>query len=298
VGLVVAAYWLWARPSQLAWGAWPEELARPMPGDELDTTPTFLSTRAISIDGTPEQIWPWLLQMGYSRAGFYGYDILENVGSPRGLASADQIVPELQHFKVGDEVPISAAASAVFYAIEPNQYLIWAGATGPKPGGFTWALYPAEAGQTRLVVRIRWTHHSPAQPVLFGLDLFTEFADHLAVRKVLQGVKDRVEGHPEPAALTNLEFAVYVAAALIFALATLLLVACPLTPGRWFTVLASGAGWLITWYAPLPLWAAVLIEAALLGGLWRAFIVAAPRAASRPVPAAVVREDHPASPVF
>jgi hypothetical protein len=116
-----------------------------MPGDELDTTPTFLSTRAVTIAGTPEQIWPWLLQMGYGRAGFSGYDILENLGSPRGLDSADHIVPEFQHFKVGDAVPISGAASAVFYAVEPNQYLVWAGLASQKPGGFTWALYPAEA---------------------------------------------------------------------------------------------------------------------------------------------------------
>lgn len=84
-GLVLIVYLLWARPYQLRWGATNDEVARPMPGDELDPTPTFLANRAITINGTPQEIWPWLLQMGYGRAGYYGYDILENLGSPRGI---------------------------------------------------------------------------------------------------------------------------------------------------------------------------------------------------------------------
>ena len=85
VGLVMMAYLRWARPYQLRWGATQEEEQRPMPGDELNPNPKFLATRAITIEGKPEDIWPWLMQMGYRRAGFYGYDILENLGSPRGI---------------------------------------------------------------------------------------------------------------------------------------------------------------------------------------------------------------------
>ena len=140
LGLVMAAYLLWARPYQMRWGATDEEVNWPMPGDELDPDPTFLATRAITIAGTPEEIWPWLIQMGYGRAGFYGYDILENLGSTRGIRSADRILPELQHFKVGDEVPLSSVARVVFHAIEPNRYLIWSGQAAEFPGGFTWAL--------------------------------------------------------------------------------------------------------------------------------------------------------------
>ncbi|HEY3311816.1 MAG TPA: hypothetical protein VGK00_09270 [Anaerolineales bacterium] len=93
-GVVMALYLFWARPYQLRWGATGEEINRPMPGDEINPNPTFLATRAITIDATPEKIWPWLLQMGYGRAGFYAYDIFENIGSPRGIRSADYIVPE------------------------------------------------------------------------------------------------------------------------------------------------------------------------------------------------------------
>src|SRR5215207_4131728 len=171
VGLVMMAYLLWARPYQLRWGATDEEVQRPMPGDELNYNPKFLATRAITIEGKPEDIWPWLMQMGYRRAGFYGYDILENLGSPRGIRSADRILPELQHFTVGDEVPISLAGSLEFYAIEPNRYLIWGGY--PGGGGLTWALYPVDEKHTRLVSRIRWSH-SWRKPSQLALDLITE----------------------------------------------------------------------------------------------------------------------------
>src|SRR5215204_7695762 len=96
LGLVMTAYLRWARPYQLRWGATDEEVQRPMPGDELNPNPKFLATRAITIEGKPEDIWPWLMQMGYRRAGYYGYDIMENLGRPRQSRSADHILPEVQ----------------------------------------------------------------------------------------------------------------------------------------------------------------------------------------------------------
>ena len=268
LGLVMAAYLLWARPYQLRWGATDAEVNRAMPGDELDSHPTFLATRTITIDGTPQQIWPWLIQMGYTRAGFYGYDILENIGSPRGLESAVTVIPQFQQFKAGDEVPISSASTMVFNAVEPNRYLIWSGKDGV--GGFTWALYPLDADHTRLVSRIRWTHHW-AQPGLFAFDLFTEFSDHLAVRKVLQSVKGRVENHIEPMAVGTIEFAIYPASALVFLAGIVLNLLRPLTWRGWLLGLAAGAAWLVTWYAPLPIWIGALLELMVLWGLFTAF---------------------------
>jgi hypothetical protein len=255
IGVVKAAYLLWARPYQLRWGATDEEVQRPMPGDELNLSPKFLATRAITVEATPEEIWPWLIQMGYKRAGFYGYDIVENVGSPHGMFSAQRIVPEFQHFKVGDEVPISPAGGLVFYAIEPNRYLIWSGE--PGWGGFTWALYPVDENHTRLISRIRWSH-SWKKPGQLGLDLLTEFTDHLAVRKILQGVKGRAEGRIEPMTQANMEFAGYLASALIFLGAIVLILVRPLTWLRWLAGLAAGAVWLITWYAPVSKWIGVI----------------------------------------
>jgi hypothetical protein len=269
--LVMAVYLLWARPYQLHWGATADEISQPMPGDELDPNPTFLATRAITIAGTPAQIWPWLLQMGFGRAGYYGFDILENAGSPSGPASADRVQAELQNYQVGDKVPISPEAEDVFYAIEPNNYLIWAGQTGINPGGFLWALVPLDQSHTRLVSRIRWTHHSISQPSLLSLDIFTDFTDHLAVRKILQGVKGRVEGNNEPAALTNLEFFSYIFTFLIFLAALVLMLVRPFSWIRALAGLAAGFGWLLAWYAPMPWWLGTLLEIPILIGLYQAF---------------------------
>lgn len=270
VGLVLAAYLLWARPYQFHWGATDEEITRSMPGDELNTNPKFLATRAITINGTPKEIWPWLVQMGYGRAGFYGYDILENLGSPRGIHSAEGILPEFQNFKVGDVVPISPAANMYFYAIEPNKYLVWAGKTGGTYGAFTWALYPQDASHTRLVSRIRWSHHW-TQPGMLGLDLFSEFSDHIAVREILQGVKGRVEGYSKPMAQANIEFVIYVLAALWFFAALVLVLLRPLAWRGWLAGLVAGITWLVVWYSPVSIWVGAVLELFVVGALVRAF---------------------------
>jgi hypothetical protein len=270
LSIIFAAYLVSARPYQLHWGATQQEIARPMPGDELDAHPTFLATRAITITGTPHEIWPWLVQMGYDRGGYYGYDIIENIGSERGPDSAERIVPELQDVKVGDEVPISDLGSWVFHAIEPERYFIWTGETADSGLGFTWALYPIDESHTRLVSRIRWSHQW-SQSSQIGTDLFTEFTDHLAVRKILQGVKGRVEDRIEPTAWTNTEFAIYVAIALTFVVAMVLLVVRSFSWGRWLAGLAAGGVWLISWYAPIPIWMGAVLLVGSVYGLWRAY---------------------------
>lgn len=262
IALIMAAYMLWARPYQLNWGATDQEMTQAMVGDHLDPDPEFFATRAITITGTPEEIWPWLLQMGYGRAGYYGYDIVENIGSPRGIHSADRILPEFQKFKAGDEVPISSVASMVFYDIEPNRHVIWTGTN--QKGSFIWSLYPIDEDHTRLISRIRWSFHW-TEPSLLSLDLFTEFSDYLAVREILYGIKGRVENQIEPMFKQNIEVGIYVLTALIFTITLLSLLIRRLTLKRWLTALAAGAVWLLTWFSPLPIWVGVGLELLVLG---------------------------------
>jgi hypothetical protein len=177
--LLSAVYVLAIRPSALRWGATAEEVARSMPGDDLVSSPSFSATRGITIQGRPEDIWPWLVQIGYGRAGFYGYDLIENLGSGTGIRSAGSILPELQHPKAGDVLPISAVASLVFDSIHQDNYLVWRADTTPSDGSFIWALYPVDEHHIRLISRIRLRYHWTDRRIL--LDLFTEFADHVAV---------------------------------------------------------------------------------------------------------------------
>lgn len=269
LAVVFAFYVFLARPYQLQWGATNQEVNRPMPGDELRPNPDFLATRAITIEDNPEKIWPWLLQMGYGRAGFYGYDILENLGSERGVRSAEEILPEYQELRPGDEVPISPVVSLFFVEIEPNKYVIWSDMKEEYPSAFTWALYPNGPNQTRLISRIGWQYHW-TDPGSLLLDIFTEFTDHLAVREILHGVKGRVEGEFQPLTRQTIEFGIYLLTLLIFIISLFTLLLRPLTWRIFGVSLVAGGGWLFNWYAPISVWSGMIISALVILGLFRA----------------------------
>jgi hypothetical protein len=86
----------------LRWGATDAEVASTMPGDAIVPDPSLDATRALTIDAPPAQVWPWIVQIGTGRAGFYSYDLFDNGARP----SADRILPELQDTQVGDWVPM------------------------------------------------------------------------------------------------------------------------------------------------------------------------------------------------
>lgn len=252
-GLLIAIYLLAIRPTQLQYGATAEEAARPMPGDSLVGSPSFCATRAITIHGRPEDIWPWLVQIGYGRAGFYGYDLIENIGSRTGIRSAGSILPELQHPKAGDLLPISAVASLVFGLIQPDSVLIWREGATPPHSSFAWALYPVDDSHTRLVSRIRLRYHWTDRRIL--LDLFTEFADPVAVPRILVGIKERVEDlAPQPLAEEGVEIGVWVLAMLEIVVAAALIFRRRRWGRAWFLGLAAGLSMLFALYARAPVW--------------------------------------------
>jgi hypothetical protein len=99
---VLVAYRLWIQPMQHRWGATDEEVRRAMPGDDL-MPHAASTTRAITIAAPAEQVWPWLVQLGYGRGGWYSYDWLDNGRQP----SAMEILPAFQHMEVGDVVAMT-----------------------------------------------------------------------------------------------------------------------------------------------------------------------------------------------
>ena len=190
LALLGALFQLFYRPWQRTWGATAEEVARRMPGDEIVDEPGWVATRAVTIGGRPEEIWPWIVQIGYRRAGFYSYDRLDHDGIP----SAERILPDLQSLAVGDRVPLSNTADAVVRAVEPGRTLLLAVGRYPDaPGAFTWAwgLYPLDAQHTRLVTRLRWRSDGALSRLLL------DATEIWMMRKCLLGIKRRVE---DPAA--------------------------------------------------------------------------------------------------
>jgi hypothetical protein len=145
------------------------EQARPLPGDELILDAGGVLTHGVTIDATPEQIWPWLLQMGCRRAGFYSVDALDN----GGRRSAREIHPELLHLEVGQVIPATPEKDDGFEVlrVDAPRALVLGGLFDPAAGGqlpfasprperfwqVTWAfvLEPLDARSTRLHVRAR-----------------------------------------------------------------------------------------------------------------------------------------------
>jgi hypothetical protein len=172
----------------LRWGATDEELALHLPGDDMVKRPHFNFTRAITIHARPEEVWPWLVQIGYGRAGWYSYDLLDNLGRP----SAEGIIPELQQLQVGDWIsmggkPRPTTAMRV-KAFEPNQWLLWEHQGCP----WVWVLRPIDQETTRLVSRGR--NRYTWKDVVFPLGpVLMEIGDPFMMRKQLRNLKRRAE---------------------------------------------------------------------------------------------------------
>jgi hypothetical protein len=178
------------RKSHLTWGATAAEIASTLPGDAILAHPSYRSTRAITIDAPPAAVWPWLVQVGCQRAGFYSDDLLDNLGRP----SATTIVTEFQHLELGGRVPMSPSARHVertsfeVASFVENSWLLWT----KHDSTWAWQLTPTDGG-TRLVTRIcavyDWHHPVSA---LVGVVLM-EFGDFAMLRRMLRGIKARAE---------------------------------------------------------------------------------------------------------
>lgn len=180
--LAIILFWSVYRPWALTWGATDEEIARPMPGDDIVARPVFDATRAVTIAASREEIWPWLVQMGYRRAGFYSWDRLDNDGIP----SAERIIPELQELRVGDLMPLSHDAEAKVEILEPPGQLLLV-FQGDTRATWAWGLYETAADKTRLVTRLRvGTAGMRSRLVLDAFEI-------IMMRKCLLGIKRRAE---------------------------------------------------------------------------------------------------------
>lgn len=141
-------------------GATSEELAGPLPGDELVPGATQSSTRAITIDAPPEYVWPWIAQLGQDRGGFYSYTAVENLAGCR-IRNADRIVPQWQHPAVGDPCHLHPDLALTIARVDEGEafVLLLRPEPGQPPGfDFSWAfvLRPGPAGGTRFLIRERY----------------------------------------------------------------------------------------------------------------------------------------------
>jgi hypothetical protein len=186
VSLVVALglYGWVIKPWHVRWGATDAELDRGMPGDDLIPGAT-LATRAISIDADPEEVWPWLVQLGYGKAGWYSYDWIDNDFHP----SADHVVPEYQALSPGDKILMMPEMGFDVESIDEPYSIV----SVLEDGSASWCvcLYPSAEHGTRLVSR--WRPKFEVTPATVFMTALAEPGTFIMEQKMLRTIRDRVE---------------------------------------------------------------------------------------------------------
>ena len=172
------------------WGASSEEVRARMPGDDRLPGAQFCATRAITIAAPPARVWPWLVQIGCTRAGWYSHDLLDNGGLP----SATSIEPAWQDLHVGQWVPMTSTSPTERTAFRVDSFVAECWLLWTKPDStWAWQLTHSSDGGTRLVNRIRAVHdwHAPLSALLNVVLL--EFGDFAMNRRMMRGIKSRAE---------------------------------------------------------------------------------------------------------
>jgi hypothetical protein len=220
---VVLAVGLRLRAQYRVWGLVEGAATRHLPGDELVEPAGASETRGLEIDAPPSAVWPWLLQLGYGRGGWYGFGALDRAWSPAGGGapgrSADSIIAEFQELAEGDLVPTHPGGGFVVRELQPAAALVLyldaammreqmeelaaeATAEASKamrnmdmpPFAVSWAfvLEPLPGGRTRLIERLRFRIDdlSAAQRRALPMLSLGVFA---LMRSQLEGIRRRVE---------------------------------------------------------------------------------------------------------
>ena len=186
------------------WGATDVEVTCALAGDESVAGPGIASTRAIDIHAPAHVVWPWLVQMGWKRAGWYSYDMIDNGRTP----SAEKIIPTLQSLHVGDLVPEGPEVGWTVSALEPD-HLLLLDTHGPMKGvdwvqrrdsSWLFLLTGIDAEHTRLLERSRTTltmNHATLVGRLLATRLLASLVlapgDFVMARRHMLGIKRRAE---------------------------------------------------------------------------------------------------------
>lgn len=185
------------RPWHMRWGATSDEVRAAMPGDDVVPRARFNATRAITMEAPPDRVWPWIAQLGYGRAGFYTYDLLDNGGH----RSADEVLAEHQELHPGDHIPMwhEYHGLAIAYRVDSfatNQWMLWVHRPNEDEAPdstWSWRLSSLDGTRTRLITRMKQEYRwQTPRLAAFNLVLM-EFGDFAMERRMLRGIRRRAE---------------------------------------------------------------------------------------------------------
>ncbi|MGX9791176.1 hypothetical protein [Mycobacterium sp. MMS18-G62] len=194
VASAVTLYRAIVRPWMYTWGADDDEINAELPGDELVSANTPQTTRAVTIDAPIRAVWPWLVQIGEDRGGFYSYSVLERAVGAH-IHNAHRIHQEWQDVRVGDTVWLAQrygdVGRQVVAAVEPGSHLVLMSPPdfervqrGEKASG-AWAFYlRRKNGWTRLLAR--------GSGGVVGHASF-DIPHFVMEQKMMRGVRDRAQ---------------------------------------------------------------------------------------------------------
>ena len=185
--ILLALYLGIVRPWHLKWGATPEEVKRPLPGDDLVLKPDFNATRAISIAAPPAEVWKWIIQIGSRRAGWYSIDRIDNGGIP----SSSEILQEFQHIETGQFIPFTPDQKNGMWVKEfrQDEYILWTDQKGRA--SWLWFLYENDQRETRLITRLRTKYTWNSLWIIYYL--IYDAGDIIMMRKCMKGIRQRAE---------------------------------------------------------------------------------------------------------
>ncbi|HTG46240.1 MAG TPA: hypothetical protein VK646_01115 [Actinomycetota bacterium] len=202
IGLAAAGAYAFACHLGRTWGSTREERGAVMPGDELLHDPMVVTDHAITIRGRREDVWPWLVQMGWHRGGWYTYRWIDLLLFPANAPSADVLLPAYQDLSVGDRIPDGPPETACDFVVEradaPAALVLRSHShLPPWPRDrwldWVWAYELRQVASDRVRLRLR-TSASLGPPWLAFVYRALIWTDFVMGRSHLRGIRDRVEG--------------------------------------------------------------------------------------------------------
>ena len=188
-------------PVYLHWGTTPAERMMTLPGDELVPDARYRVDHGITIRAPADSVWPWLVQIGQDRGGFYSYSWLEQLAGA-DIHNANRIHPEWQQLKPGDLVRATQPDYLGGRLGEPGWRVLEVvpGRAIILQNWGAFVVHPVNAQTSKFFVRTRGDGAPSLLAVLLGpINVFVfEPAHFIMQRRMLLGVRDRAEAMMRP----------------------------------------------------------------------------------------------------